>query len=74
LGGEEFGAVFGDVHVIFEADAEVAAEVDAGFVGEDHAGNHLLGVAADEVGPFVHVEADAVADAVVEVVVAGSVA
>jgi len=62
------------VHVVFEADAEVAAEVDAGFVGEDHAGDHLLGVAADEVGPLVHVHADAVSDAVIEVVVAGAVA
>jgi len=66
LGGEEFGAGFGEEHVVFQADAELAAEVDAGLVGEEHVGDELLGVAADEVGPLVHVEADAVAEAVGE--------
>ena len=74
MGGEELGAVVGDEHVVFEADAEFVGEVDAGLVGEEHAGGELLGVAADEVGPLVHVEADAVADAVGEVGEAGAVA
>ena len=36
-------------------------EIDAGFVREKHVGGELLGVAGDEVGPLVHVEADTVA-------------
>jgi len=74
LGGEEFCTVFGEEHVVFEAEAELAAEVDAGFVREEHAGDELLGVAADEVGPLVHVETDAVAEAMDKEVVAGAVA
>ena len=75
MGGEEFGSGFGDVHVVFEADAEgfgVIGEVDAGLVGEGHVGGEELGVAADQVGPLVHVHADAVADAVGEVLVIGT--
>src|ERR1700679_2950062 len=75
LGGEESGAVGGDVHVVFEADAEgfgVVGEVDAGLVGEGHVGGDELGVAADEVVPLVHVHADAMAYAVGEVLVAGT--
>jgi hypothetical protein len=75
LGGEEFGAVGSDVHVVFEADAEGlggVGEVDAGLVGEGHVGFDEAGVAADEVVPLVHVHADAVADAVGEVLVVGA--
>ena len=74
LGCQEFGSVFGDEHLVFEADAEFAREVDAGFVGEDHIGGELLVVSGDEVGPLVHVQTDAVADTVGEVGVARTVA
>ena len=74
LRGEHFAAIVGDVPVVFEADAELAGDVDAGLVGEAHAGGEGRGVAADEVGPFVAVHADAVADAVGEVFVVGAVA
>ena len=67
-----FAAVFGDVPVVFEADAELASDVDAGLVGEAHAGGKGRGVAADEIGPLVAVHADAVADAVGEVFVVGA--
>src|SRR5258708_8221815 len=63
LRGEHLAAVFGDVPVVFEADAELAGDVDAGFVGEAHAWGEWGGVAADEVGPLVAVHADAVAEA-----------
>ncbi len=75
MGGEESRAGFGDVHVVFEADAEglrVVGEVDAGLVGEGHVGLEGAGVAADEVVPLVHIHADAVADAVGEVLVVGA--
>ena len=37
-GSEELrGAVGGDDHEVFAADAEFAGDVDAGFVGEGHA-------------------------------------
>ncbi len=74
LRGEHLAAGFGDVPVVFEADAELAGNVDAGFVGEAHAGGEGCGVAANEVGPLVAVHADAVADAVGEVFVVGAVA
>src|SRR6202011_569481 len=74
LRGEHLAAVCGDVPVVFEADAELAGDVDAGFVGEAHAGGERCGVAADEVGPLVAVHADAVAQAVGEVFVVGTVA
>jgi hypothetical protein len=69
---EEFGAVCGHVHVVFETDAErfgVVGEIDAGLVGEGHVGGKGLDVAADEVGPLVHVHAYSVTDAVGEVFV-----
>jgi hypothetical protein len=74
LWSEHFAAFFGEVPVVFESYAELAGKVDAGFVGEAHTGCQGRGVAADEVGPFVAVHADAVADAVGEVFVVGAVA
>ena len=74
LGGEEFGAGVGDDHAVFDADAELGVEVNAGFVGEGHAGFELGVVTAYKVGPLVHVEADAVAYAMEEEVVIGAVA
>ena len=72
--GEHVASVGGADPVVFEADAELADDVDAGFVGEGHAGFQRGVVAADEVGPFVAVHADAVAEAVGEVLVVGAVA
>src|SRR5579864_2846731 len=60
--------------VVFETDAELAGDVDAGFVGEAHPGDERGGVAANEIRPFVTVHADAVAEAVGEVLVVGAVA
>ena len=74
LRGEHPAAVFGEVPIVFEADAELAGDVDAGFVGEAHAGGERCGIAANEVRPLVTVHADAVAEAVVEVFVVGAVA
>jgi len=74
LRGEHLAAVFGDVPVIFEADAELAGDVDAGLVGETHTCGEGRCVATDEVGPFVAVHADAVAYAVGEVLVVWAVA
>ena len=76
--GEEDAALVGEVPVVFEADAERiliadgAGQVDAGFVGEAHAGLEQCGVAADEVGPLVAIHADAVAEAMGEDAVAGA--
>ncbi len=72
VGVKHLGTVGGDDPVVFEADAEFASDVDAGLVGEGHAGGERRGVAADEVGPFVAVHAaDAVTEAVGEVFVVG---
>ncbi len=72
--GKHLPAGFDDVPVVFETDAELAREIDAGFVGEAHAGCEGRGVAANEIGPLVAVHADAVTDAVGEVFVVGAVA
>ena len=61
--GEHFRAALGDVHAVFEADAEFAVDGDGRLIAEAHAGLNFRLVAFDEIGPFVTVEADAVAGA-----------
>jgi len=53
--------------------AEFAGDVDAGFVGEGHAGFEYGLAAVDEIGMLVDVQADTVAEAVSEEFVAGTV-
>ena len=60
--------------VVFAAQAEFAGDVDAGLVGEGHAGFEDGSAAADEIGMLVAVEAEAVAKAMGEEFVAGAVA
>lgn len=74
MGGEHVASGGGDDPVVFEADAELADDIDAGFVGEGHAGFERSVVAAYEVRPLVAVHADAVAEAVSEVLIVGTVA
>jgi len=74
LRSEHFAAVGGDNPVVFETDAELTGDVDARLVGEGHAGSEWRGVASDEIGPLVAVHADAVAEAVGEVLVVRTVA
>jgi hypothetical protein len=64
--GKPAGAGFGDDHVVLEAHAEFAVDADGRFVREGHAGPQHGLVALHEIGPFVHVEADAVAGAMRE--------
>ena len=79
LRGEEFGAVFRDEEIVFEADAEFAGNVDAGLVAEGHAGLEFgvevpaVHVVANEIGPFVSIEANSVANSVAEVFEGGAV-
>src|SRR5712691_5172205 len=68
------GALLGDDHIVFEPEAEVAAHVDAGLVGKGHARLEERLAPADQVGIFVAVEADAVADPVREEFVVFAVA
>src|SRR5882724_1264108 len=60
------GAGFGDDHVVLEAHAEFAVDADGRFVREGHAGLQHGLVALHQIGPFMHVEADAVAGAMRE--------
>src|ERR1017187_5497368 len=48
-----------DVHAIFQSNAEFAGH-DHGFVAETHAGLQTRLVAANQVGPFMNVQPDAV--------------
>ena len=58
---EEFRARGGHVPTVFEADAELAGNVDSRLVGEAHAGLEGRVVAAHEIGWLVHIHSDAVA-------------
>src|SRR5262249_17616270 len=60
LFGEHARPVFGDVHAIFEAYAELAVDGDGRLVAETHPGLDFGFVALHEVGPLVPFESDAV--------------
>src|SRR6185437_12125354 len=64
--GKPAGAGFGDDHMVLKAYAEFAVDADGWLVREGHAGLQHGPVALHEIGPFVHVQADAVAGAVRE--------
>ena len=59
---ERSGAGGGDVHDVFAADAEFAGDVDAGLVGEGHVRQETGVAALNEIGMFVDVEPNAVAE------------
>src|ERR1700682_6324914 len=71
---KKLSASSGDVHAVFQAYAEFAADVDSGFVAETHPGGNRRGIAADQVGPLVSVHANPVAYAMAKVFVVGAVA
>ena len=74
-GSEELGGAFGgDGHHVFAADAKFVGDVDAGLVGEGHAGFEDGFAGVDQIRMLVDVEADAVAEAMSEEFVAGAVA
>src|SRR5712671_8090098 len=64
--GKPAGTGFGDDHVVLEAHAEFAIDADGWLVREGHAGLQHGLVTFHEIGPFVHVQADAVAGTVRE--------
>src|SRR5437763_14729771 len=61
---EELRTRLGDVQTVLEPNSEFAVDGDHRLVAEAHARGDWRLVAAHEVGPFVAVEADAVAGAV----------
>src|ERR1700753_1775818 len=61
LFGKHARTVFGDIHAIFQANAELARHGDRGLVAEAHPRLDERLVAAYQVGPLMAVEADAVA-------------
>ena len=64
--GEPARARLGDVHVVLQTHPELAVDADRRLIGEGHAGPQHGAVALHEIGPLVHVEADAVAGAMGE--------
>src|SRR5438552_15954998 len=65
--GEDFASGVSDEHVVFDADAPFAGEIDAGFDRYDHSRAKLFLVAFfSQGGELVDVAADAVAQAVAE--------
>lgn len=67
------GAVGADGHYVFAAQAEFVGDVDAGLIGKGHVGFEDGGAGANEVGMFVPIEADAVAETMREEFVARSI-
>src|SRR5580700_9119942 len=53
-------AVPGDVHTVFQTNAEFAVNGDHGLVAERHSRLQLQLIAAHQVGPLVNIEANAV--------------
>src|ERR1043166_810870 len=63
---EDFTTVAGHGDHVFDADAELARDIDPGFDREAHAGAEQGLVALGEIGGFVDIHADAVTEAVYE--------
>src|SRR5258708_10262083 len=70
---KELSALRSNVHAVFQAYAEFAADVATWFVAKTHRGRNRRGIAADQIGPFVSVHADSVANAMAEVFVVRAV-
>src|SRR5579863_2898842 len=62
------------MHIVFEANAEFTADVDAGLVAEGHVRPEFDGIAAHQIWPLMPVHAHAMAQAMREVFVAGAIA
>jgi len=54
---EEFGAAFGDVHIVLRDGCQFSADVDAGLVTGGHVGREFGGVAANQIRPLVAIHA-----------------
>src|SRR5215468_3401821 len=66
---EQLRTVLCDVHIVFEPYAEFSADVDARLVAETHVGFQAESISTHQVGPFMAVHADAMAQAMGEVLV-----
>src|SRR5438876_9622313 len=64
--GEKLRSGLRNIEAVFESDAELTVDRDHRFVAEAHAGLQRRLVAANEVRPFMAVEADAMSRAVGE--------
>lgn len=71
---KQFSAALSDVHVIFQANAELAADVNARLITETHARGQRHFVAADKIRPFMAVHANTMSNAVTEVRIVRTVA
>src|SRR5258708_36723294 len=77
---KQFGAAFQNMHVVLQPHAELAGNVDAGFVAEGHVRRKRDAfsvveqrIGRGEIGPLVAIQSDTVAYAVCEVFEAGSI-
>ena len=78
--GEEFGSVVGYVESVFQANAELSADIYAGFVAKYHAGlqgrmwRPSIHIVLHEITPLVHIHSKSVTYPMSEVLEAGTVA
>src|SRR5580704_10819069 len=68
------GAVGHDHHIVFAAHTKLTRNVNAGLIGKSHARQKVGPAAADKIGVFVAIEADAVTQAMRKEFVVGAVA
>ncbi len=66
-------AIRRDVHSSSKPNAKFAGQINTGFVAESHSGRQRKSIAANQVWPLVAIQADAMAEAVREVFVAGTI-
>src|SRR5581483_1392908 len=66
---EQLSSVLSNVHVIFEAHAEFSTDVDSRLIAECHSGTQLQRVSMNEVRPLVAIHANAMSEAMREVLV-----
>src|ERR1700690_2076119 len=64
---EQFGAVLQNMHVVFQSDAELSANVDSRLIAEGHLRLKFCRIAAHQIRPLVSIHAHAVSQAMREV-------
>src|SRR5207247_7090214 len=73
LRGEQLCAISRNAHVVYQANAEFAADVDSRFIAERHIGSEFRRIAAHQIWPLVPIHAHAVPHTVSEIFVVGTV-
>src|SRR5690242_19888414 len=63
---EQFRAILGNAHIVFQSDTELTGYVNSGLITKDHAGLKPGQVSSNQIGPLVTIHAHAMADSMRE--------